>query len=57
MITNGIAFAIALGIALGFWGLFCGGWASKKVQELEKELQECKEGFHKRLTELEKKLK
>lgn len=48
-----IEFAIALGIALGFWGLFFGGWASKKVQELEKELQECKE----RLTELEEKIK
>lgn len=57
MITTGIAISISLGIALGIWGIICGGWAYKKVQELEKELQECKESFHKRLSELEEKLK
>lgn len=57
MITTEIAMAISLGIALGIWGIICGRWAYKKAQELEKELQECKEGFHKRLSELEGKLK
>lgn len=57
MITTGIAITISLGIALGIWGIICGGWAYKKVQELEKELHECEEGFHKRLSELEEKLK